>query len=154
MKDKAVITGEDYSRIDGRNAYSSHIKKLTLGNPILEENKNMEIGLQLWKETSEGELLLSQELPIHQVMDLMIFLGRTMVYFKEAYRYPLMYDEKNPVVDRIGLQGDAMTVKVCTENPQIDDDIASFSQALNNLGEITGERLRVLKKIMEELSLY
>lgn len=154
MKDKAVITGEGYSRIDGRNAYSSHIKKLTLGNPILEENKNMEIGLQLWKETSEGELLLSQELPIHQVMDLMIFLGRTMVYFKEAYRYPLMYDEKNPVVDRIGLQGDAMTVKVCTENPQIDDDIASFSQALNNLGEITGERLRVLKKIMEELSLY
>lgn len=154
MKDKAVITGEGYSRIDGRNAYSSHIKKLTLCNPILEENKNMEIGLQLWKETSEGELLLSQELPIHQVMDLMIFLGRTMVYFKEAYRYPLMYDEKNPVVDRIGLQGDAMTVKVCTENPQIDDDIASFSQALNNLGEITGERLRVLKKIMEELSLY
>ncbi len=54
------------------------------------------------------------------------------------------------MIDRIGLQGDAMTVSVCTDNPMIDEDIRLFSQALSNDGEIIGERLRVLSALLKE----
>lgn len=39
MNEKVVMVSNDYDRIDGRNAYQSDIKRLTLGAPMLEENK-------------------------------------------------------------------------------------------------------------------
>lgn len=39
MNEKIVMVSNGYDRIDGRNAYYSDIKRLTLGAPILEENK-------------------------------------------------------------------------------------------------------------------
>lgn len=151
---KAVLQVNSYDRIDGRSAYHSATKRLTLGTPALAENKHMPIAAQIWKEDSEGKLVIDKEVPIHQVFDLMIFLGRTLLYFKEAYREPLLYNPENPTIERIGLQGDAMPVSICTENPNINADIQAFSLALNDLGEITGERLRVLARILEELEYY
>jgi hypothetical protein len=66
MKD-IVMIADQYNRIDGRSAYQSDIKRLTLGAPTLEANKNMKIAAQIWKETANGELEISTELPIHQV---------------------------------------------------------------------------------------
>lgn len=154
MNEKIVVTAKDYDRVDGRNAYRSAVKKLTLGVPRLEENQSMQIATQVWKENKDGELEIAAELPIHQVFDLMIFLGRSLLYFKEAYRFPLLYDPDNPTVDRIGVQGGALPIEICTENPEIDRDIQSFCQSLSDLGELTGERLRVLTRIMKELELY
>lgn len=88
MNEKIVLTAQGYDRVDGRNAYQSTVKKLTLGAPVNEENKKMQIAAQLWKENKDGELEISMELPIHQIFDLMIFLSRTLLYFKEAYRFP------------------------------------------------------------------
>lgn len=65
----------------------------------------MQIAAQLWKENEQKELEISMELPIHQIFDLMIFLSRTLLYFKEAYRFPLLYDPENPTIERIGVQG-------------------------------------------------
>ncbi|KAI4452225.1 hypothetical protein C823_006807 [Eubacterium plexicaudatum ASF492] len=75
MNEKIVLTAKGYDRVDGRNAYQSAVKKLTLGTPIHEENKKMQIAAQLWRENKNGELEISMELPIHQVFDLMIFLA-------------------------------------------------------------------------------
>lgn len=154
MNEKVVLVSNDYGRIDGRNAYQSDIKRLTLGKPVLEENKNMQIAAQIWKTDNEGELTLNQELPIHQVFDLVIFLSRTLLHFKEAYRLPLLYDSAKPIIDRIGLQGDALSVEICTDNLNINEDIKAFAQSLNDLGEIIGERQRVLSRILEELNCY
>lgn len=154
MNEKIVLTADGYDRIDGRNAYCSDIKRLTLGAPVQKENRNMQIAAQLWQEGGDGTLKVRTELPIHQVFDLMIFLSRTLLYFKEAYRMPLLYDPENPTVERVGVQGGILPVAVCTENPNIGSDIQEFSQALNDLGELTGERLRTLARIMEELELY
>src|SRR5690554_686175 len=154
MNEKIVIVSNDYDRIDGRNAYQSDIKRLTLGAPMLEENKEMQIAAQIWKNNKDGELILAQELPIHQIFDLMIFLSRTLLYFKEAYRLPLLYNPEDPLVERIGLQGDVLPVDVCTDNQNINEDIKTFSQSLNDLGEIIGERRRVLSRILEELECY
>ena len=151
MNEKIVMTVDRYDRIDGRNAYQSKVKRLTLGAPILEENKKMQITAQIWKENDNGQLEIDVELPIHQVFDLMIFLSRTLSYFREAYRLPLLYDPSKPTIERIGVQGDVMPVAVCTENPNINEDIQAFSQAINDLGELNGERLRVLARILEEM---
>ncbi len=150
MNESTVMTAEGYDKIDGRNAYKSDIKKLTLGKPMLEENQNAQIAAQIWKEFG-GKLVMDMELPVHRILDLMIFLSRTLLYFREAYRLPLLYDPKKPSVERVGLQGGVMPVSVCTDNPDINDDIQLFLQSINDSGEIIGERLRVISRILEEL---
>ena len=154
MNEKIVVSANGYDRVDGRRAYRSDIKRLTLGAPALKENQSMQIAAQLWTAQEDGTLKMSAELPIHQVFDLMIVLSRTLLYFKEAYRLPLLYAPDVPVIDRIGLQGEALPVSVCTDNPDINKDIQDFSQALNDLGELTGERLRTLARILDELECY
>lgn len=154
MNEKVVMVSNDYDRIDGRNAYQSDIKRLTLGAPMLEENKKMQIAAQIWKNDKDGELILAQELPIHLIFDLMIFLSRTLLYFKDAYRLPLLYDPEKPTVERVGVQGGVLPVEVCVDNQNINEDIKAFAQSLNDLGEIIGERQRVLSRILEELECY
>ena len=154
MNEKVVMVSNDYDRIDGRNAYQSDIKRLTLGAPMLEENKKMQIAAQIWKNDKDGELILAQELPIHLIFDLMIFLSRTLLYFKEAYRLPLLYEPEKPTVERVGVQGGVLPVEVCVDNQNINEDIKAFAQSLNDLGEIIGERQRVLSRILEELECY
>ena len=154
MNEKVVMVSNDYDRIDGRNAYQSDIKRITLGAPMLEENKKMQIAAQIWKNDKDGELILAQELPIHQIFDLMIFLSRTLLYFKEAYRLPLLYDPEKPTVERVGVQGGVLPVEVCVDNQNINEDIKAFAQSLNDLGEIIGERQRVLSRILGELECY
>lgn len=154
MNEKVVMVSNDYDRIDGRNAYQSDIKRLTLGAPMRKENKKMQIAAQIWKNDKDGELILDQELPIHQIFDLMIFLSRTLLYFKEAYRLPLLYDPEKPTVERVGVQGGVLPVEVCVDNQNINEDIKAFAQSLNDLGEIIGERRRVLSRILEELECY
>lgn len=154
MNEKVVMVSKGYDLIDGRNAYYSDLKRLTLGAPMLEENKKMQIAAQIWKTGKEGELFLAQELPVHQVFDLMIFLSRTLLYFKEAYRLPLLYDPEKPTAERLGVQGGVLPVEVCTDNQNLHEDIKAFAQSLNDLGELIGERKRVLSRILEELELY
>lgn len=154
MNEKIVVAANSYDRLDGRNAYHSGLKRMTLGAPTLKENRAMQIAAQLWTVQEDGSLKMSAELPIHQVFDLMIVLSRTLLYFKEAYRLPLLYDPDNPTIERIGLQGEALPVSICIENPNINKDIQDFSQALNDLGELTGERLRTLTRILKELECY
>lgn len=154
MNEKIVVAANGYDRLDGRNAYHSDLKRMTLGAPALKENQAMQIAAQLWTAQEDGTLKMSAELPIHQIFDLMIVLSRTLLYFKEAYRLPLLYDPNNLTIERIGLQGEALPVSICTENPNINKDIQDFSQALNDLGELTGERLRTLTRILKELECY
>lgn len=154
MNENTVMVSKGYGRIDGRNAYKSDINQLTLGIPILEENMKMQIAAQIWKLDKDDKMILEHELPIHQVFDLIIFLSRTLLYFKDAYRLPLLYDPEKPTVDRIGVQGGILPVEVCVENKNINDDIKSFAQNLNDLGELIGERQRVLTRILEELECY
>lgn len=94
----------------------------------------------------------SEELPLHRVLDLAILTARACQFFREeSYRHPEFYDPEHPVIDRVGLEGDAMTVSVCTENPMIGEDIKLFSQALSDEGERLGERFSVLARLLKEM---
>ena len=68
-----------------------------------------------------------------------------------VFCYEKLYDSSDPVIDRVGLQGDAMTVAVCADNEKIDEDIKLFNNALSNDDELIGERLRTLSRILKDM---
>ena len=80
-----------------------------------------------------------------------ILLCEATLYFKEAYRMPKFYDENNLIISRVGLQGDAMNIKICKDNNSLDKDIIVLADEFNNQGELLGERFRVLAEILDEL---
>lgn len=149
LKHKPVIVAEDYDRIDGRDAYESDAKGLSLGLAQWNDRGKVDISAKVWRYTGEKWSRQSEELPLHRVLDLAILVCRSYSYFQEAYRLPKLYDPEQPVIDRVGLQGDAMTVAVCTDNPMLDEDIQLFRQALADSGEQIGERLRVLSGLLK-----
>ena len=150
LKHKPVIVSEDYENIDGRKAYNTDAKGLSLGLAQWNEKGKLDVSAKVWRYTGEKWSRQSEELPMHRVLDLAILTCRSYLYFQNAYRYPKLYDPDNPLIDRVGLQGDAMTIEVCKDNPMIDEDIQLFSQALSQDGEIIGERLSVLSRLLKE----
>ena len=155
LKHKPVVVAEDYERIDGRSAYDSDAKGLSLGLAQWNDRGRVDISAKVWRYTGEKWSRQSEELPLHRVIDLAILACRARLYFREeAYRYPKGYDPEHPQIDRVGLQGDAMTVEVCRRNGHIDEDVQLFQQALARDGELLGERMAVLARILGELGYH
>lgn len=151
LKHKPVIVSENYENVDGRAAYQSDAKGISLGLAQWNDRGKVDISAKVWRHTGEKWSRQSEELPLHRVLDLAILVCRAKQYFGEAYRYKKLYDTENPVIDRIGLQGDAMTVSVCTENPMIDEDIKLFASVLGTDDELIAERLRTLSRMLKEM---
>lgn len=151
LKHKPVIVCENYENIDGRTAYESDAKGLSLGLAQWNDRGKVDISAKVWRYTGEKWSRQSEEMPLHRVIDLAILICRTKLHFREAYRYEKLYDEKNTVIDRVALQGDAMTVEVAMENEKIDEDIKLFAQALSDDDELIGERLSRLATLLAEM---
>ncbi len=151
LKHKPVIVSENYENVDGRYANQSDAKGLSLGLAQWNDRGKVDISAKVWRYTGEKWSRQSEELPLHRVLDLAILVTRSMAHFREAYKYEHLYDPANPMLDRIGLQGDAMTVEVCTDNERINEDIQLFRQALSDDDELIGERLRTLSRILKDM---
>jgi hypothetical protein len=151
LKHKPVIVAEDYEKVDGRYAYQSDAKGLSLGLAQWNDRGKVDISAKVWRHTGEKWSRQSEELPMHRVLDLAILICQTKKYFQEAYRFKKLYDPDQPLIKRVGLQGDAMSVAVCTDNEMIDEDIELFSQALAKDDELISERLFVLARILKEM---
>jgi hypothetical protein len=151
LKHKPVIVSENYENVDGRYAYNSDAKGISLGLAQWNDRGKVDISAKVWRHTGQKWSRQSEELPLHRVLDLAILVCRTALHFREAYRHEKLYNTEKPVIDRIGLQGDAMTVAICTDNEKIDEDIQLFNQALSNDGELIGERLATLSRILKEM---
>lgn len=151
LKHKPVVVSENYENIDGRQAYHSDAKGLSLGLAQWNDRGKVDISAKVWRYTGEKWSRQSEELPMHRVLDMAILICKTKQYFMDAYRYPKLYDENNPRIDRIGIQGDAMTVEVCTENPAIDQDIRLFNDALAQDDELIAERLHLLSNLLRDM---
>ena len=137
LRHKPVIVAEDYEHVDGRNAYQTDTKGLSLGLAQWNDRGKVDISAKVWRYTGEKWSRQSEELPLHRVLDLAILTCRSLLYF--------------PVIDRVGLQGDAMTVAVCTENDHISEDVRLFREALSRDGELLGERMRLLAGLLKEM---
>ncbi len=151
LKHKPVIVSENYENVDGRFAYQSDAKGLSLGLAQWNDRGKVDISAKVWRYTGEKWSRQSEELPLHRVLDLAILVCRSQQYFREAYRYEKFYDTEKTTIDRIGLQGDAMTVSVCMDNQMIDEDIKLFAQTLSRDDELMGERLATLARILKEM---
>ncbi len=152
LKHKPVIVSENYENVDGRYAYNTDAKGLSLGLAQWNDRGRVDISAKVWRYTGEKWSRQSEELPLHRVLDLAILVCRAKQYFQEeAYKHEKLYDTGKPVLDRVGLQGDAMTVAVCTDNEKIDEDIKLFRQALSDDDELIGERLHTLSRILREM---
>ena len=151
LKHKPVIVSENYERVDGRKAYDTDAQGLSLGLAQWNDRGKVDISAKVWRYTGEKWSRQSEELPLHRVLDLALLICRAKQHFQEAYRFEKLYDPQQPILDRIGLQGDAMTVSVCTDNPMIDEDIRLFAQALSEDDEMVSERLFALGRLLQEM---
>lgn len=152
LKHKPVIVSENYEQIDGRMAGKTDAKGLSVGLAQWNDRGKVEVSAKVWRYTGEKWSRQSEELPLHRVLDLAILICRTKQYFRdEAYRYDKLYDENQPQLDRIALQGDAMTVSVCEENPFLEEDIRLVCEAMGNDDELLSERLYALGRLLKEM---
>lgn len=151
LKHKPVIVSENYGNVDGRYAYNTDAQVLSLGLAQWNDRGKVDVSAKVWRYTGEKWSRQSEELPLHRVLDLAILTCRSQLHFREAYRYEKLYDIENPTIDRIGLQGDAMTVEICTGNDHIEEDIRLFRDALIKDDELIGERLAILSRLLKEM---
>jgi hypothetical protein len=152
LKHKPVIISENYENVDGRYANNTDAKGLSLGLAQWNDRGKVDISAKVWRYTGEKWSRQSEELPLHRVLDLAIFVCRAKQYFAtEAYRYEKLYNPNKTLIERVAMQGDAMTIEICTDNPRLDDDIKLFQQALSNDDELLSERLTRLSEILKEL---
>ncbi len=148
LKHKPVIVVPNYEGVDGNMALSSDAKGLSVGLAQWNDRGNIEASAKVWRHTGEKWSRQSEELPLHRVLDLAILVCRTSLYFQDAYRLPKYYDPERTQIDRIPLQGDAMTVSVCTENEMLDTDIRLLADVLSKEGERLGERFAALAALL------
>jgi hypothetical protein len=151
LKHKPVIISEDYDQIDGRYSGNSDAKGLSVGLAQWNDRGKVDASAKVWRYTGEKWSRQSEEMPLHRVIDLAIFVCRTKQYFRDAYKHEKLYDETDPQIDRIALQGGAMNVAVCTDNDMIDEDIKLLKSALAQDDELLGERLARLAAILKEM---
>ena len=152
LKHKPVILSEDYEQVDGRCAGHSDAKGLSLGLAQWNDRGQVDISAKVWRHTGEKWSRQSEELPLHRVIDLCLLICRTKGYFMDAYRYPKLYDEaKKGAFDRIGIQGGALNVAVCRDNPMLDTDIQLFRDVLARDDELLSERLHVLANLLQDM---
>jgi hypothetical protein len=151
LKHKPVIVVEDYENIDGRYAYKSDAQGLSLGLAQWNDRGKVDISAKVWRHTGEKWSRQSEELPLHRVLDLAILICRARRYIGEAYRAEKLYDPERPEIDRVGLQGDAMTVSVCLDNPKLDEDMELLRRGFSEADELLGERFRVLERMLNEM---
>jgi len=151
LKHKPVIVVEDYETIDGRLAGKSDAQGLSLGLAQWNDRGKVDISAKVWRYTGEKWSRQSEELPIHRVLDLSILITRAMCYFRDAYRQDKLYDPEKAQIDDVSLQGGAMAIAVCADNPMIKEDLDLFMQVLRNDDEMLSERFAVLAHLLKEL---
>jgi hypothetical protein len=111
----------------------------------------VDISAKIWRHTGGKWSRQSEEMPLHRVLDLAVLICRTKLYFAERYHKEDADYPNFPLIERIGLQGGAMNVSVCTGNDHIEEDTALFDECLHKDDEIIGERLGVLASLLEQL---
>lgn len=150
LKHKPVFAVEDYAAIDGHNE-NTDAQGLSLGLAQWNDRGRVDVSAKVWRHTGEKWSRQSEELPLHRVVDLALLLLSAKRHLREAYRLPDRYNPEQPVIDRIPLQGGAMTVRVCDDNPMIRDDIRLFEQSMARDDELLSERLHRLADLLADL---
>ena len=80
LKHKPVLVVENYEQVDGRSAYDSQAKGLSIGLAQWNDRGRVDASAKVWRYTGEKWSRQSEELPLHRVLDLAILLARSEQY--------------------------------------------------------------------------
>lgn len=148
LRHKPVIVCENYENIDGRMANNTDAKGLSVGLAQWNDRGKVDVSAKVWRHTGGKWSRQSEELPLHRVLDLAILVCKSLSYCRESYRYK---NEEKTDIDRIWLQGDAMTVSLCKDNPMLEEDLQLFESVISKDDELLSERLFTLARILKEM---
>lgn len=147
LKHKPLILCKDYNNLDGKFAYNSDVKGLSLGIAKWSDEEKVNISAKVWRHTGERWSQKSEELPLHRVIDLAILICRTKLHFSNSYGEEKINDKDSLLIESIPIQGEIMDISLCNNN----EDIKLFNQALSDENNFIEERLKVLSNILKEL---
>ena len=151
LKHKPVVIIDNYGDVDGRWACDTDARGISLGLAQWNERGRVDASLKVWRNSGDRWSRLSEELPIHRVIDLCILYCSAKQYFDHPRHFPMYYDKKNPLVERIGIQGEDMNVSICTSNDNIDEDVELLLNSISRDEGMISERLRILGAELKEL---
>jgi hypothetical protein len=146
LKHKPVIVVEDYDRIDGRSAYASEAKGLSLGLAQWNDRGRVDISAKVWRFTGEKWSRQSEELPPHRVLDLAILIAAAKLHYAAQRK-----TGEDGAMANLPMQGDAMRLSLCQDNDQIQSDERLLRDALGRDDELISERLNTLRRLLEEM---
>lgn len=152
LKHKPVIVAPNYEQVDGRQAYQSDAKGLSLGLAQWNDRGRVDISAKVWRYTGEKWSRQSEELPLHRVLDLAILAcGHGCIFAKRLTNTLSCTTLPRRRLTALACRADAMTVEVCEENEHIDEDIGLFFEGLSKDDELLGERFAILSRILKEM---
>lgn len=125
LKHKPIYEVNNYSLIDGKYAGYSDAIGLSIGLAQWNERGKMDISAKVWRHTGEPDeeykggkwSRQSEELPLHRVLDLAIFICK----IKE------MSASKQSSAT-INMQGEDMVIEESSGNEYISEDIATLAK--------------------------
>ncbi|WP_423363690.1 DUF6530 family protein [Mycoplasma sp. P36-A1] len=139
-----IIKNKNYNKIDGKDYLDSDIESLSIG--YVERNGLLDGDIAVEFQDNESKILTAT-----QALDSAITLLQTSLYFQDAYKFKSLYDKDNPTAGLIGVQGGRLTFDIDLDNPNIERDLNSFYNTLQQNGEILGERYKIIARLLKEL---
>ncbi len=143
LKHKPVVVVEAYERVDGRSAYDSEARGLSLGLAQWNDRGNVDISAKVWRYTGEKWSRQSEELPLHRVLDLAILIAQAKRHYASEASVA-----GGDVVAQVPLQGELMTISLCRDNEKFATDEKLLRDALGRDDELLSERLRALYDVL------
>lgn len=153
LRHKPVFEVEDYDTVDGKYAYDSDAKGLSLGLAQWNERGRLDISAKVWRHSGNRWSRQSEELPMHRVLDLAILICKGYGFFQQIRSTGSPISLNNPGLGSLELQEGKANISICTDNPLIKEDIQLFAKALMEEDDRLNERFKVLSGLLREIRL-
>lgn len=148
LKHKPIYEINNYNLIDGQYAGESDAVGLSIGLAQWNERGRMDISAKVWRHTGDQSKgyeggkwsRQSEELPLHRVLDLAIFICKTK---------QIINDKKEG--GTIQIQGGEMKIEKAYDNDCIVEDLNTLNKSLEEDGEYIDMRLKELSSILRNL---
>lgn len=142
LKHKPIYEINDYDLIDGPYAGDSDAIGLSIGLAQWNERGSTDISAKVWRHTRNRKTGFeggkwsrqSEELPLHRVLDLAIFVCKIMT---EEKKFPI--------------QGDQTTIEEAAGNEHLADDVKILKEYLQENKEIMDLRFKVLADELKKM---
>lgn len=148
LKHKPIYEINNYNLIDGQYAGESDAVGLSIGLAQWNERGRMDISAKVWRHTGDQSKgyeggkwsTQSEELPLHRVLDLTIFICKTK---------QIINDKKEG--DTLQIQGGEMVIEKAYDNDCIVEDLKTLNKSLEENNEYIDMRLKELSSILRNL---